>query len=797
MQLLKSPRPPSPKRPLSRPLCLHLLKNSIGGSFFLYRCRAAKMATMGPPLSRNPNAGTATIIATTVTTEPETKPKLVEEPQLSSSSGTAIVETLMGPPPPRQNLDSLEPGSVELSAEQGNSQSDANMSNSGATAAAPADQSVKQRSSVPYTIPEWSGPPLHQYYLEILKDGSIIDQLDVCEKGAYMFGRVDLCDFVLEHPSISRFHAVLQFKRHGDAYLYDLGSTHGTFINKHQVDRRVHVELHVGDVIQFGHSSRLYIFQGPPDLMPPEIDLKILRDAKIRQELIDREASLQRAKVEASLADGVSWGMGEDAIEEDQDEVEEVTWQTYKGQLTEKQEKTHEKIIKRTEKIAHMKKEIDSIRAKEISQGGLTQGQQTQIARNDQRITQITEELENLEDTLNESIQESIGARAGRRSRSKGRETMDDDEDFLSDDDDFYDRTKKPLIKKAGENQSVETADTLLGKRDAIMKEMEDKKELLQIEKNKMAPEAEVDIEAGDSLDAYMSGLSTQLVHDKTSQIEKELSSLRTELDRIFFLLKIADPSGEASRQRDLKQEQKLDKAETLAAATEKQPTVEPKKICESRKPINVSRQKAESSDASINTTESKSKPETDKLNGEAPASKAAVYTAVKPQWLGAVEDREVKEAPQQEISNVNESDKFVDYKDRQKILNDVDGAHVKMDSEIESASPGLIIRKRKEINRPGASNNGAPTESTSSMGLEFSAEDAIALLLKHERGYHAESGEVMLENPEALSRSQSNKDKKKPKRILGPNKPEFLNSSPDYDAWVPPEGKSSLTLNL
>ena len=32
--------------------------------------------------------------------------------------------------------------------------------------------------------------------------------------------------------------------------------------------------------------------------------------------MLDREASLQRARRAASLADGVSWGMGEDAIEE-------------------------------------------------------------------------------------------------------------------------------------------------------------------------------------------------------------------------------------------------------------------------------------------------------------------------------------------------------------------------------------------------------------------------------------------------------------------------------------------------
>jgi hypothetical protein len=36
-----------------------------------------------------------------------------------------------------------------------------------------------------------------------------------------------------------------------------------------------------------------------------------------------------------------------------------------------------------------MKKEINAIRVKDISQGGLTQGQQTQIARNEQRMAQV------------------------------------------------------------------------------------------------------------------------------------------------------------------------------------------------------------------------------------------------------------------------------------------------------------------------------------------------------------------------------------------------------------------------
>jgi len=35
-------------------------------------------------------------------------------------------------------------------------------------------------------------------------------------------------------------------------------------------------------------------------------------------EMSEREASLRRARQQASMADGVSWGMGEDAIEEEE-----------------------------------------------------------------------------------------------------------------------------------------------------------------------------------------------------------------------------------------------------------------------------------------------------------------------------------------------------------------------------------------------------------------------------------------------------------------------------------------------
>ena len=43
-----------------------------------------------------------------------------------------------------------------------------------------------------------------------------------------------------------------------------------------------------------------------------------MREAKLRREMSEREASLRRARQQASMADGVSWGMGEDAIEEEE-----------------------------------------------------------------------------------------------------------------------------------------------------------------------------------------------------------------------------------------------------------------------------------------------------------------------------------------------------------------------------------------------------------------------------------------------------------------------------------------------
>ena len=68
--------------------------------------------------------------------------------------------------------------------------------------------------------------------------------------------------------SLSRLHAVIQYRGDGDAFLYDCGSTHGTFLNKRRLKARVHAPLRVGDTFHLAESTRTYFFQGPSELAP-------------------------------------------------------------------------------------------------------------------------------------------------------------------------------------------------------------------------------------------------------------------------------------------------------------------------------------------------------------------------------------------------------------------------------------------------------------------------------------------------------------------------------------------------
>jgi len=68
-----------------------------------------------------------------------------------------------------------------------------------------------------------------------------------------------LCDIKLDHPSISRRHAIIAHGSSGNVYLMDLGSSHGTFKNGKRLEANKREALADMDVIKFGASTREYI----------------------------------------------------------------------------------------------------------------------------------------------------------------------------------------------------------------------------------------------------------------------------------------------------------------------------------------------------------------------------------------------------------------------------------------------------------------------------------------------------------------------------------------------------------
>lgn len=123
----------------------------------------------------------------------------------------------------------------------------------------------------PYREPPWGGPASAPYSLETLKGGTILGTRSLKGTSCCLFGRLSSCDVCLEHPSVSRYHAVLQHRAAGlegecdgqgpGFYLYDLGSTHGTFLNKTRIPPRTYHRVHVGHVLRFGGSTRLFLLQ--------------------------------------------------------------------------------------------------------------------------------------------------------------------------------------------------------------------------------------------------------------------------------------------------------------------------------------------------------------------------------------------------------------------------------------------------------------------------------------------------------------------------------------------------------
>lgn len=210
----------------------------------------------------------------------------------------------------------------------------------------PAPKQAPAPSVCPYKVPKWSKTPAadQKYRFEVLKSGQIIDEVkDLQQQAIWTFGRLSENDVAMAHPTISRYHAVLQYKPKPNVeidgvenkskpeassepeqpegwYIYDLGSTHGTFLNKQRVPPKIYIRIRVGHMLKLGSSTRVYILQGPSEDEEPESEMTVTELREQREQQVAEAAAEKIRKAEEAVErernEGVSWGMGEDADEE-------------------------------------------------------------------------------------------------------------------------------------------------------------------------------------------------------------------------------------------------------------------------------------------------------------------------------------------------------------------------------------------------------------------------------------------------------------------------------------------------
>lgn len=130
-----------------------------------------------------------------------------------------------------------------------------------------------------YHEPSEARKPLAKdvWKLFVFKGADIVDTIELSIRSCWLVGREQaVVDMLAEHPSISKQHAVIQFRyiekknEYGDKlgrvrpYLIDLDSANGTSLNKEEISGSRYLELRDKDMIQFGHSTREYVLMLSP-----------------------------------------------------------------------------------------------------------------------------------------------------------------------------------------------------------------------------------------------------------------------------------------------------------------------------------------------------------------------------------------------------------------------------------------------------------------------------------------------------------------------------------------------------
>lgn len=437
---------------------------------------------------------------------------------------------------------------------------------------APGEKKETQKNFPPlqYSEPVWKGTTSEEYHLEELKAGVIESITDLKKKSLIVFGRIECCDVIMAHPTISRYHAVLQYRGVPDGdlekgfYLYDLDSTHGTFLNGAKLKPKVYARVRVGHMIKFGCSTRFFLLQGPEYDQEEESELTFTELKERRrlelEERKNKEEEELRLKEEAEEEErrlieerGISWGLGEDADEEEDltenpyavTTNEELYVEDPKKALRHWFEREGEELNFETEQV-----EKGMIACKIVLPLDDGKGQEIIIE---------TSARSKKEAQLNCALEacrtiDRMGLFRQAKQEAKRRITRNWEENdyYDSDEDSFLDRTgdldikRQKRMKKVGKLQeTVETYESLMSKHCAILKELKEAESRFQKLSSANSSKNDLENDDIDALDAFMKNLK----HDKPGKLDikkskDEVAKLKKEEEHLRKLINIAKPTS-------------------------------------------------------------------------------------------------------------------------------------------------------------------------------------------------------------------------------------------------------------
>ncbi|XP_026551387.1 kanadaptin [Pseudonaja textilis] len=437
-----------------------------------------------------------------------------------------------------------------------------------------------------YEEPPWGGCPSEEessgYSLETVKGGAVLDRVSFAGRSRLLVGRAPGCDLSLAHPCVSRHHAVLQRRpprssAEGEEeplasetpepglYVYDLNSAHGTFLNKARVPPRTYCRVRVGHVLRFGGSSRLFILQGPEEDQEPESELTVTQlkelrkqqQAKLEKTMLGDDSDEEQKEIEIKKSVNsrndlsCSWGMGEDAEEEEgeenpiaiefQEDQEAFYLKDPKKALQGFFDREGEELEYEFDShgtgtwLCRVKLPIDDASGKQLVAEAIHSGKKKEA------MIQCSLEACRILDARGVLRQEAV-------SRKRKAKNWEEEDFYDSDDDIFLDRTgvieQKRLnrMKKAGKiDEKPETYDSLVAKLHAAERELSEIAEKLKSSRTTQSHSA-----TQDSLDEFMTEIKSGCSVDSVTRKKLHLRTfeLRKEQQRLKGLIKIVTPAS-------------------------------------------------------------------------------------------------------------------------------------------------------------------------------------------------------------------------------------------------------------